>query len=563
MAVKAGAPQLAAPIPAIPLYRRFYGFGSIYGKTIRDSRLTFIIVTGILAAMMIAAAAAMKSVFPTPDDRKEIDQLIATVPESLRGLFGNPIKLDTLGGVVNWKYGPFFALGAGLWSILALSGTLAGEASRGSLDFVASSPLGKRRVAFEKLAAHLTAMTLALGFLALSAWASAAIYGDAALGDAIPPVNAIGFSLWVGLTALAAGGLAFALAPILGRGGSAGVAGAVMVGGYVINGYAASVPGFSLLVNLSWFHWTAGQAPIVGVFDWPSLALVAVVAVAFMALGVELFARRDVGVTADVQTPALPTAVLGLRGPVSRAFGELLPRAVAWGIGLGLLGALVASLTGTFADQIAKESSFKSILQAMFPDYDVTKPGGLLQGYATILYVVAGLAGATLVSKWASDESERRLEMILTTPLARARWAISGGIGGAIAAAVMSVLFAAGIGVGAASAGTAVLEPMEGSAALGLYTAAVVGVGIAIGGLWRTSLAAELASLFVIFTFLVDMLVPALSMPDWIHQLALTAHFGQPMVGNWDIAGPIACLAVAAVGIGLGAWGMSRRDVAH
>jgi ABC-2 type transport system permease protein len=561
MAVKAGTPPAAAALPAIPLHRRLYGFGSIYGKTIRDSRLAFIIATTILVAMMIAGAAAMGSVFPDPKSRKEIGQLIATVPESLRGLFGNPIKLDTLGGVVNWKYGPFFALGAGLWSILALSGTLAGEAARGSLDFVATSPLGKRRVALEKLAAHLTAMAMALGFLALSAWGASLVYGDAALGDTIPPLNAIGFSLWVGLTALAAGGLAFALAPILGRGGSAGIAGAVMVVGYVVNGYAASVPGFSLLADLSWFHWTANQAPIVGVFDWPSLALVAVVAGIFMALGIELFARRDVGVTANVQTPALPPAILGIRGPISRAFGEQLPRAVAWGIGLGLLGALVASLTGTFAEQVAKEPSFRSILQGMFPNYDVTKPGGLLQGYATILYVVAGLAGATLISKWASDEEDRRLEMVLTTPLARARWAISGGIGGAVGAAIMTVLFAGGIGLGAASAGTAVIEPMEGAAALGLYTAAVVGVGVAIGGLWRSSLAAELASLFVIFTFLVDMLAPALKLPDWIHQFALTGHFGQPMVGQWDAAGIVACVAVAVAGVIIGAWGIRRRDI--
>ena len=34
--------------------------------------------------------------------------------------------------------------------------TLAGEASRGSLDFVAATPFGKRRIALEKLAAHLT-----------------------------------------------------------------------------------------------------------------------------------------------------------------------------------------------------------------------------------------------------------------------------------------------------------------------------------------------------------------------------------------------------------------------
>ena len=65
-----------------------------------------------------------------------------------------------MGGYVTWKYGALFALGTAFWSILALSGTLAGEAARGSLDIVATSPFGKRRIALEKLAAHLVLLWL-------------------------------------------------------------------------------------------------------------------------------------------------------------------------------------------------------------------------------------------------------------------------------------------------------------------------------------------------------------------------------------------------------------------
>ena len=36
--------------------------------------------------------------------------------------------------------------------------------------------------------------------------------------------------------------------------------------------------------------------------------------------------------------------------------------------------------------------------------------------------ILAGFAAATLVSKWASDEGDGRLESVLTTPLTRARW---------------------------------------------------------------------------------------------------------------------------------------------
>jgi hypothetical protein len=33
------------------------------------------------------------------------------------------------------------------------------------------------------------------------------------------------------------------------------------------------------------------------------------------------------------------------------------------------------------------------------------------------------------------------------------------------------------------------------------------------------------------------------------------------MVGQWDVAGVVACAAIAVGGVLLGAWGMARRDV--
>ena len=144
MAVSTGTPRqtLAATIPPIPIRRRLYGFGSIYGKTIRDSRLAFIIAAGLFGSLPLVLGAAIGSVFPTPAARLEVDKLIGSLPASMVNLFGNATlmgpKLGTLGGYMSWKYGALFALGAGLWSILALSGTLAGESARGSLDFVAA-----------------------------------------------------------------------------------------------------------------------------------------------------------------------------------------------------------------------------------------------------------------------------------------------------------------------------------------------------------------------------------------------------------------------------------------
>lgn len=545
------------PYPRIPLHRRVYGFGSIYGKTIRDSRLAFIIVAGLLGGLTFVLGAAITKVFPTSQSRLEVDRLIGSMPASMVNLFGKPDKLGTFGGYLSWKYGAVFALGTALWSILALSGTLAGEAGRGSLDFVAATPFGRRRIAIEKLAGHLTMLTLAMAILAISATASSSVYGNSALGDQVSLLSAVGFALWVGFIALFFGGLAFALAPLLGRAGAAGVAGLVMAVLWVANGLGVLGP----VAALSPFRWTADHVALAGEYDWRGLALVAVVGVVLLAVGVVLFSRRDVGVTVGLSLPGLPAGILGVRGPVSRAFGEQLPRALVWGISLGLFGVVLASLVKGMADQIKSSPDLLKVFSSVFPDFDLASAGGFLQLYVQLFYIAAGFAAATFISKWASDETDGRLEEVLATPLTRARWAISGGIGALLAIVVMTVLFAAGVGLGAAATGLSAGQPMVGSAVLALYAAAIVGVGIAIGGLWRSSIAAELAALVVVATYLVDLLAPALRLPDWVHQLALTAHLGQPMVGSWDATGVIACVAVALVGILLGALGMRRRDV--
>ena len=561
MAVQAGSPERATAFAPIPLRRKLYGFGSIYGKTIRDSRLTFIIAAGLLGGMALVMGVAVSNIFPTPAARLAVDALFGSIPESMMRLFGNVeligSKVGTLGGYVTFKYSAIFALGTAIWSIMALSGTLAGEARRGSLDFVAAAPFGKRRIALEKLAAHLTLLWLAMVVLALMTTFCSNVFGDAALGDQIPLLSSAGFALWVGFIAMFFGGIAFALSPLLGRAGAAGVAGLGMAALWITNGLNVGGP----LLILSPFNWTFDHVPLVGIYDWPSLAVVGIFGVVFVAIGVELFARRDLGVTAGLSLPQLPAAVLGVHGPTARAFGDQLPRALSWGIGLGLVGILYASLAGSLADQIASSSGILDAFARLFPGADFGSTGGWMQFYAELLYIAAGFAAATFVSKWASDEGDGRLEMVLSTPMARARWVVAGGMAALLAAVVTTVLFAAGIGLGSAVGGLASGDAMLGSVSLGLYAAAIVGIGVAVGGVWRTSIAAEIAALVVVATYLLDLVAPPLNLPDWLHQLALTAHFGKPMMGEWDMAGVAACIVIAVGGILLGAWGMSRRDV--
>src|SRR6185503_6984111 len=138
-----------------------YGLGSIFAKTIRDSRRTTIIAAVLLTLLFLGVSRAITAEFDTPQSREELQNLINAVPPILQGMAGKVVNVGTLGGYLQYRYGVFFPLVLSLWSILALSGTLAGEAQRGSLEFVLATGRSRRRVAIEKLSGHILMLGLA------------------------------------------------------------------------------------------------------------------------------------------------------------------------------------------------------------------------------------------------------------------------------------------------------------------------------------------------------------------------------------------------------------------
>jgi len=549
-----------APVAPVSLRSRLFGLGSVFGKEIRDSRRAFLVEVAFLGGFLLLVLAGAGNVYPTQAARDELVRLANGIGPAAQGIAGKPVNVGTMGGYVQWKYGSVFLLIAAFWSILALTRTLAGEARRGSLELVTASPLRRRRIAVEKVAAHLALLAVVMAVLAFAAWLAGAAFAKLP-GDEIPLQAAVGLALWIGLMTLAFGGLAFALSQFLGRAAAAWIAGFILVAGPLLNNYQTLVPAFRGVAKVTPWAWTADHLPLAGRYDWASLVPVAGVAAVLILIGIEAFVRRDLGASSTLRTPRLPAAALGLRGPVGRSFGERLPLALAWGLGLGAFGLIMAAGSRSLADQLVKSPDLAKTFQRIFPSFDLTTAGGFLQLLVQLLFIVVGFAAATLVSGWAADETSGRLEMVLAAPLSRRSWAIRSGLGVFAAIGLMTVIMALSVGLGAALARSDVLTPMAGTFALGLFGAALAGVGFAVGGLVRTSVAARVVAAVVIATYLIDLLVPALRLPDWVHRLALTAHLGQPMVGVWDMAGVVACLVLAVGGLALGGLGFARRDV--
>jgi putative exporter of polyketide antibiotics len=105
------------------------------------------------------------------------------------------------------------------------------------------------------------------------------------------------------------------------------------------------------------------------------------------------------------------------------------------------------------------------------------------------------------------------------------------------------------------------VKPLVGTAVLGLAAAAFASVGLAAGGIVRSSLAAPVTAGLVIATFLLDTLGAALDLPEAVLELSLYKHLGQPMAGILDPVGLVVSAAVVVGGLALGAWGATRRDL--
>jgi putative exporter of polyketide antibiotics len=120
-----------------------YGLGSVYAKTLRDSRLAVIIVGGLLGALLLSSGVGFGEAYATLESRADLAKLVANLPPAMTGIYGNPSDDDRDARRLDrGKTAASLGLVTAIWSILALSSTLAAESRRGSMELVAVTRSG-------------------------------------------------------------------------------------------------------------------------------------------------------------------------------------------------------------------------------------------------------------------------------------------------------------------------------------------------------------------------------------------------------------------------------------
>lgn len=262
---------------------------SIVGKTLLDGRRAFV----WWSVGIVGLVALMVAVFPTVRDNEELNALVQEYPEALKGFIAFGGEVDYLSGA-GYLGSELFSFMVPLLFLIAAVGAgaaaIAGEEERGTLDLLLSTPVSRRRVGLEKLAA----MAIEVAGLGGILFLCLAVGGPLVSMD-VSLVNLAAACAAAVAVSLVFGGMAFGLGAATGhRPLAVGVAVAAAVAAYVVNGLAPLVPAFDAIRELTPFYQYAAGDPLRAGFDVPRIVLLLALGTVFSLIGLALFARRDV-----------------------------------------------------------------------------------------------------------------------------------------------------------------------------------------------------------------------------------------------------------------------------
>ena len=245
-------------------------------------RLAF---TASAAAGLIAVLLAVGALFPAVGHT--IGKL--SLPQGVSQLLGGADYASVAGwfrSEIGSVYGPLLV---GAVAIGAATSTTAGEEEDRILALVLAYPITRARL----VGAKAVAVAVLVVAIAASAWLGLLV-GVAFAGGGMSAGNLAAYAVHLAFFGFALGAIALAAGAGTGRRSLAtGVAAAVGILGWLINGFAPLVGGLDWLKYLSPFYYYAGHDPLTRGVDVVGLVVLGAAALALTAVAMLSFERRD------------------------------------------------------------------------------------------------------------------------------------------------------------------------------------------------------------------------------------------------------------------------------
>jgi ABC-2 type transport system permease protein len=500
----------------------------------------------------------------TPAQRAAFASTMNQLASQLTVILPPPTSLDTVSGYVQWRAFGGLAILFAVWALASGTGAARGDEELGLVEAVLAT--GKTRSGW--LASRVT------GFAAASLVAACAaglglVVGAAAGGEsvALGPVVEIGIALTaLGLSCYA---LTIVIAQLASARVATGVAGIVLVTLFLGNTLSRT---FTWLVSWRWlspFHYYELNQPLAtgGSFDVRATFTMLAIAVVGAAAAALVFESRDIGAS-FLRWPASPSAagyepshspvsgIAVVRGLYERRVGLAM-----WAAGLAAVGAVFVALTKTVIQPLLSIPTFSHF----FGSFGGTQLFMSFLGYLWLTFAELLFAGfaITQVARWASEDTEGRLELILSTPRSRAAVVLERAftltVGTAFIAAVSGVAVA--IATHYQGVNVSGLQLAEGTLLLVPFALVFAAAGSVLAA-WNPRAAVGLLGGLAFASYLVNELGPVFNWPAWIQDLSAFKLFATPLsTTGIDRSGLVIMIAIILVGFAASILLMERRDV--
>jgi ABC-2 type transport system permease protein len=543
-------------------------FSSVYLKTLRDYRVA-ILGWGVgMGLVVVSTMASLTALVTTPQAREQLVSLAATFAWN-----ADAVAVDTIGGYAMFKIGIFIFLIA-IWPLLAASRMLRGEEDRGSLDVLLSLPRPRLRVAVEKLAAMwsaLFAMGLLIGLLVFAGgWKFGADFG---LGDALL------FGLNLALICAVIGGVALLISQFTQeQGPAAGWTAGLLLIFTVLDMVHRVIPNSDWISRFSPVYYYNLSKPLVPSHGANAGAMLLLLALALVLSGaaVWLFARRDVGGTVLLPrwlrlpersaSRALPVGDWSLRSVYTRSLGMIAMPAFWWTLGIAgfatWMVVVVQQMEARLSELLSSSPTMINLIKNIGGG-DASLTAGFLSAMFVLLPLFLMAFAVTQVNRWAADEQDGRLELVLATPHRRL-YVLLGRFAALSSATIVIAVITLLASAGAAAATGLKLDPGNLAAAtlgmipLGLLIAAI---GYLASGWLRTAADTGLLSFVLLIWFFISFIGPDLKWPDATLRLSAFYYYGTPLLHGLQLTSVLGVVAVAALALGLGALRFSHKDI--
>ena len=261
----------------------------IASRMVRDRRRSIVWWSfGIVAYVLMSV-----SLYPSLKKQPSFQELAKDLPPAVKALFSisDVIPLTSPAG---YMQGRVFGIVPVLFMVLAIglgAAAIAGSEQEGTLELLLSNPVTRQRVLTERYLAMVAIVLIVTAVFSVSvvllAWPFGALEGVPLTGIGAACVGAM-------LLGLLHGTLAFTVGAVSGRRSLAnGVAAAVGVGGYLLQGLIGVSDSLRPLRLVTPWHWYLGRNMLAqGVAPDALLAPIAVCAVLF-PVALIAFSRRD------------------------------------------------------------------------------------------------------------------------------------------------------------------------------------------------------------------------------------------------------------------------------